>query len=259
MVCISFDVEEFDMPLEYNGTISLEEQLSISRTGVETILNLLNRYDVKATFFITAVFAQNNEDVIKRMAEQGHEIASHTYYHSAFHERDLLHSKLVLEAISGRKVYGLRMPRMQDVNPEAVADAGYRYNSSVNPTWLPGRYNKLHIPRTLYKEGRLIQIPASVSPLLRFPLFWLSFHNLPFNVYRYLLKRAYDKDGYVNIYFHPWEFADISNQNFRLPSYTISNTGDKMTRRFARLLDWIRANNFPTGTLHELTHQKPGY
>jgi len=41
VVCLSFDIEEFDMPLEYKGVISFEEQISVSRSGLKIILDLL--------------------------------------------------------------------------------------------------------------------------------------------------------------------------------------------------------------------------
>ncbi len=45
------------------------------------ILNLLKKYDVKATFFVVASFAKNNPDIIKRMKKEGHCIGLHSYEH----------------------------------------------------------------------------------------------------------------------------------------------------------------------------------
>ncbi|MCO5293220.1 MAG: polysaccharide deacetylase family protein [Chitinophagaceae bacterium] len=252
MVCLSFDIEEFDMPLEYKGVISFEEQISVSRSGLKIILDLLRKFEIKATFFSTVVFAQNNLDLIKEIVGEGHELASHTYYHSKFDIKDLLSSKQELESLSGRQIQGLRMPRMMQVADSDVLAAGYRYNSSINPTWLPGRYDNRHLPRTLFIEKGLIQIPASVSPRLRFPLFWLSFHNLPLSVYLLLLQKAYQKDGYLNLYFHPWEFIDIKKKAYCLPKYTCINTGNRMIIRFTRLLEWIKKKNYSGNTLENL-------
>lgn len=73
MVLLSFDIEEFDMPLEYNGEIGFEEQLSISRNGLQNILSLLKKHQAKATFFSTVVFAENNKDLIQQLLGEGHE------------------------------------------------------------------------------------------------------------------------------------------------------------------------------------------
>lgn len=251
MVLLSFDIEEFDMPLEYQGEISFEEQLSVSRKGTEIILDLLKKHKIRATFFSTVVFAQNNLDLIQRILREGHELASHTWFHSEFKAEHLLESKTELEKISGEKIFGLRMPRMSPVSEKEVYNAGYHYNSSINPTFLPGRYNNLHISRTPFFQENVLQIPASVSPFLRIPLFWLSFHNFPIDFYIRLFDETYQKDGYLNVYFHPWEFMDIENKKYKLPFYAKRNTGEKMQKRFEKLLNWINKNELSTNTLKE--------
>ncbi len=72
------------------------------------------------------------------------------------------------------------MARLQKVPDREIEAAGYTYNSSMNPTYLPGRYNNFFQPRTPYYSNQLLNIPVSVTPLLRFPLFWLSFKTCPF-------------------------------------------------------------------------------
>lgn len=242
MLLLSFDIEEFDMPLEYGRQISFNDQIAISIQGTQYILDILKQHNVKATFFSTATFASYAPEIITRIIDEGHELASHGYYHSSFDVAHLEQSRKKLESLSGQPVYGFRMPRMQPVDNTALEEAGYRYNSSVNPTWLPGRYNNLHLPRTYYKEGNIWQIPASVSPLLRFPLFWISFHNLPVWAYYRLAKRTVRKDGYLNIYFHPWEFTDLDNSG--LPGYVKRNAGMAMVNRMHMLLEWLKGDNF---------------
>ena len=73
-----------------------------------------------------------------------------------------------------------------NIGVDAVSVAGYCYDASIHPTWLPGRYNNLHLPKTSYFDNELLRIPASVSPTLRIPLFWLSFKNFPFEYYKKL-------------------------------------------------------------------------
>lgn len=250
MVLLSFDIEEFDMPFEYGKEISFEDQISISVGGCHIILDLLKKHRFKATFFSTATFAINAPEIIARIKAEGHELASHTYYHSKFEDADLRSSKEKLEELSGLPVTGFRMPRMAPVSDEEIEKAGYRYNSSLNPTLLPGRYNNLHIPRTHYKIGRVIQLPASVTPIFRIPLFWLSFHNFPLWYYKHIFNKAYRKDGYVNIYFHPWEFYDLNDkQRFGFPGYVSKNTGLKMKNRLDQLMNWVNENQYPTATI----------
>lgn len=255
MILLSFDIEEFDMPLEYKGKISFEEQISISQKGLENILNLLKKHQAKATFFSTVVFAENSKKLIERLLQEGHELASHTWYHSEFEIEDLKKSREKLAELFQTKITGLRMPRMMKVDEKEVEKAGYSYNSSVNPTFLPGRYNNLKVSRTYFKEGEVLQIPASVSPNFRIPLFWLSFHNFPLIFYKKLAKDVLEKDNYLNIYFHPWEFSDIKNPDFKLPGFTVKNSGNKMIERFDNFLSFLSQKNYTFGTFQEFVEK----
>lgn len=251
MVLLSFDIEEFDMPLEYEGEIPFEEQLSISRKGLQNILSLLKKHQAKATFFSTVTFAENNKDLIEQLLAEGHELASHTWFHSKFENSDLKKSREKLAELFNTKITGLRMPRMMKVDENEVEKAGYSYNSSVNPTFLPGRYNNLNVLRTYFKEGNVLQIPASVSPNFRIPLFWLSFHNFPLGFYKKLASDVLKKDHYLNIYFHPWEFADIKDEKFKLPGFTTKNTGKAMVERFDEFLKYLNQKNNKFVTFQE--------
>lgn len=256
MILLSFDIEEFDMPFEYGKTISFEDQMNISIEGTSLILDLLEKYQVKATFFSTVVFAINAPEIINRIIKDGHEIASHSYYHSDFKVAHLLESKEKLEEITNTKVIGFRMPRMQPVDEKEIFKAGYRYNSSINPTYLPGRYNNFSKPRTYFKQDGVWQIPASVSPIIRFPLFWLSFHNLPLWVYKIICSLTFLKDKYLNIYFHPWEFTDLKDfSRFGFPSYVSKNSGVQMYDRLENLIVWMKKKNFNFHSTRDLIEQ----
>ncbi len=232
-VLLSFDVEEFDMPLEYGQHVDMEQQLKTGIDGFEVVMNIIDTANIPATLFTTANFANQYPKYIQGV-KQHHEIASHTYYHSSFKNEDLLTSRTALENICGKPVTGLRMPRMRPVNMEDVKAAGYQYDSSINPTLLPGRYNNLHLPRKIYKEKNIVRLPASVTPLFRIPLFWLTFKNVPYNLFLYWAKKALHNDGYVCLYFHPWEFTDISK--FQVPWYTKTHSGTKLAMRLKRLI-----------------------
>ncbi len=244
-ICLSFDLEEFDMPLEYGQYIPEEEQMAKANEGVLPLLALLDKYSIKATFFITANYAQHNKAIVQRIA-QSHEIASHGLYHSSFKVQDLLQSRIILEEITQQKVLGYRMARMAPVSNTDVLNAGYTYNSSLNPTYLPGRYNNFKAPRYIHTtpEG-LIVVPASVSPVVRVPLFWLSFKNIAPRVYNWLCKHTLRKDGVLNIYFHPHEFANISS--YQLPSYTKNPCGEALLTRLEALILYLATlGNFNT-------------
>jgi len=233
IILLSFDVEEFDMPLEYNFNITIETQMEIGKKGVDNLMPILNDQNYTATLFTTANFANHYPDTIKVLSVK-HEIASHTFYHSNYTTDHLLASRIRLEEIIQKPVKGLRMPRMRQVPVADIKEAGYSYDASIHPTWLPGRYNNFHLPRTNYIEQGLIRVPASVSPNFRIPLFWLSFKNFPYALYLKFALQTLRKDGYLSLYFHPWEFTSIND--YGLPKYTTKGCDNELLDKLYRLL-----------------------
>ena len=238
-IYLTFDLEEFDIPNEFGGTLLWDEQIAVAREGMNYLLPVLLKHDVTATFFTTAAFALENVSLVKELSEK-FEIASHSYWHSSFEEDDLKKSVETLEEITGKKVTGLRMPRMKQVDIELIKEAGFLYDSSINPINLPGRYNFSHMPRTAYTDNQLLRIPTSVTPGIRFPLFWLAFKNLPYWLYKKMAARTLYKDGYLNLYFHPWEFAEL--EGYKLPKYIKKLSGKKLANRLDRFLGDIKTS-----------------
>ena len=227
-ILLTFDVEEFDLPLEFKEEIALDRQMEIGKEGLDVIINVINEHAVACTLFTTGSFAKTYPEVVKDLSVK-HEIASHALFHSTFKTTDLLESKQLLQDITGKQVEGFRMPRMKPVNVTDLKNAGYTYDASINPTVLPGRYNNLHLSRTFYRENDFLRMPGSVTPNLRIPLFWLSFKNFPYKLYLKLAMQTLQKDNYLSLYFHPWEFTDISS--FKLPFYIKRLSGIALTER----------------------------
>src|SRR5215210_4113928 len=94
-VLLTFDLEEFDIPLEYGKQIPWEEQIQVGRLGMESVQEVLNLYKIATTIFTTASYALENEGQLQQLATN-HEIASHSYCHSSYKEEDLLRSKQAL-------------------------------------------------------------------------------------------------------------------------------------------------------------------
>lgn len=234
---ISVDVEEFDIPEEFGRRVSLQEKLEVSHSGLLATLELFEQYQVRATFFITAYWAQHYPQLVRQMAAH-HEIASHAYYHSTFTGSDLESSRLVLQEITGQPVHGFRMPRLRPVDPLALMAAGYSYDASLNPTWLPGRYNNRHMPRMPFLEKGLWIIPSAVSPVWRYPVFWLSVKNAPLWVSRHFTRNILRKDHLLSYYFHPWELASL--EGYALPKYISRVSGRKMRDKLSAFLQFLR-------------------
>jgi peptidoglycan/xylan/chitin deacetylase (PgdA/CDA1 family) len=163
-ILLTFDLEEFDLPLEYNCHIEEDERFRITNEGLQRLMPLLNKYHVRATFFTTSHYCEKNPSAIKSISDI-HEIASHSHSHSRFSIEDPAKSKRILEHAIQKKVFGFRMPRLGEVNYQDLFEAGYRYDSSINPTFIPGRYNHFHHSRLPYvtAAGKIIEIPDRKS------------------------------------------------------------------------------------------------
>ncbi len=237
-ILLSFDTEEFDVPREHGVDISLADAMKISVAGTTNILDTLHDHGVKATFFCTTNFVENAPGIMRRIIDDGHELAAHGCDHWRPRPSDVEESKATIERLSGREVHGYRQPRMFAVSDEAIARCGYTYNSSLNPAFIPGRYMHLADPRTCFMKDGVLQIPASVTPIVRFPLFWLSYHHLPAKVYRRLARRVASHDGYFATYFHPWEFYPLSTRReLKLPYVITHNSGEEMVKRLGDLIE----------------------
>jgi peptidoglycan/xylan/chitin deacetylase (PgdA/CDA1 family) len=111
-----------------------------NRVGVPRILTLLQKHDVKATFYVPAVVAMLHPDEQRRIVAEGHEIGIHGWIHELNSvlpyeaERDLMfRSAETLEKVSGQRPVGLRTPSW-DFSPNTLRiekEMGLAYDSSL--------------------------------------------------------------------------------------------------------------------------------
>ena len=241
-VLLSFDTEEFDLPREHGAKISVKEGAKVSAEGLEKILDILASRKARATFFCTANFAKEQPDLIRRIYDDGHEVACHGVDHFAPKATDAKDCKDLLEKMLPIKVAGYRQPRMQKINYRDLEKWGYKYDSSVNPAFIPGRYNHLNVPRKPFKKEGILEVPTSVVTFLRIPLFWLALHLFPLKVYMRLVEISIKETGYFATYFHPWEFAKLDKFKV-VPGYIKRNSGDKLAKRLDVLVCRLKKKN----------------
>lgn len=257
MILLSFDTEEFELPREHGVEISLEEGMKVSVYGTNKILDILQQNKVKATFFCTGNFAEHAPEVIERIKAEGHEIACHGVDHWVPKADDVFRSKEIVERVSGVKTYGYRQPRMFPVSDEDIEKAGYTYNSSLNPAFIPGRYMHLTTPRTWFMCNHVMEIPASVSPWFRIPLFWLALHNFPEKFYYWLVNRVLKHDGYFVTYFHPWEFFHLKEHpEYKAPFIIKNHSGDELAGRLDRFIKMLKGKGYEFITYHEFVNRQ---
>ena len=241
-IMLSFDIEEFDFPRERGEEISLEDGVKRSSEGTEKILRVLKGAGVKATFFVTGNFAKTNPSRVRKMAKQGHETACHGVDHFRPAKTDPCESKKILEKTINSKVAGYRQPRMFKISYDELSRCGYKYDSSVNPAFVPGRYNNFKTPRRPYKKGNVTEIPVSAAGVLRIPLFWLALHNFPKHFYLHLAKKALRQQGYFTTYFHPWEFTCLKELEI-VPWYIKRNSNDALADRLRWLIERLKRSD----------------
>ena len=258
MILLSFDTEEFDVPREHGVDYdTLHEGMEVSVLGTNRILDVLRENHVHATFFCTGNFAKHAPEVMKRIINEGHEVACHGVDHWQPKASDVAESKRIIEEVTGITAKGYRQPRMFPVSDEAIKEAGYTYNSSLNPAFIPGRYMHLTAPRTWFMKDSVMQIPASVTPWIRFPLFWLSLHNLPQSLYHWMVRRTLKKDGYFVTYFHPWEFYELKEHpELKMPFIIRNHSGQQMCERLDCLIKMLQAKGHNFITFSDFVEQK---
>ena len=189
--------------------------------NIDRILELLAASDSRATFFTLGWIAERYPSVIRRIADAGHEVASHGYEHFRATEQatgtflaDIRLAKAILEDISGAPVQGYRAPSFSigPANPwafDCIAQAGYRYSSSIYPI-RHDHYGVPDAPRFPHevREG-LLEVPVATVRMLRKN--WPAggggyFRLLPYSLSRWSLRRVNAVDGKpAMFYFHPWE------------------------------------------------------
>ena len=138
--------------------------------GLPRLLDLYDKYGVKATFFYTGHIAKLYPDVVKKAYERGHEVGSHGLTHEVDQAFDVLspeeqlshlkQSKQILEDIIGDEVISFRAPaaRVDKGFPRILREAGFKVDSSVSSQRLDmmfsfGALKKLHwltAPRKAY-------------------------------------------------------------------------------------------------------------
>ena len=106
-------------------------------------------------------------------------------------------------------------------------------------------------------RGPVMEIPASVSPHLRIPLFWLALHNFPEWLYRSLVRQVLRPDGYFVTYFHPWEFYDLKRHpEFKMPFIIKNHSGKALEQRLDRFIKAMKNDGRAFVTFMEFVNRQ---
>ncbi|MBU2540082.1 polysaccharide deacetylase family protein [Patescibacteria group bacterium] len=244
MIALTIDCEQWNCPLLEGKKVNENNETSFSKKGNEIILDLLDKYKIKATFFITGYFAEKEPEQVRLIKENGHEIACHGYNHFYRDNKDLdikqdiVKAKGILEKITGENIKGFRAPQMQYSEKliEILDDLNFKYDSSLHPCYLPGYYNNLTKPTEIFKPLEncdVIEIPASVSSF-RFPISWLFIRLFGINRVIIACKKLLKKNMRPVLYFHSWEFIEMESKY--VPFYYNFHTGKSFAKDIEKLI-----------------------
>jgi polysaccharide deacetylase family protein (PEP-CTERM system associated) len=224
---LSIDVEEY-----YHATI-FQEAVNGAAAGLESrvvasterVLALLGAGGVKATFFVLGEVGAAHPAIVRKIAQDGHEVACHGYHHDLVSGQSprtfragIRRAKAVLEDLAGQAVVGYRAPSFSIGPAErwayaVLAEEGFRYDSSMYPI-LHDRYGDRAAPRFPYEvwrngRERLIEFPIGTVRLfgVNFPIGGGGyFRLLPGRLFRAGIERVNVLERQpVMFYFHPWE------------------------------------------------------
>jgi len=223
---MSIDVEDYFQVSAFAPHIRRADWDSLPcrvERNVDVILGLLDEADAKATFFTLGWIAERYPQVVRRIVDNGHELASHGYGHQrasdltpAEFRDDITHAKSLLEDLGGVVIRGYRAPSFSISQKnwwavEELENAGYVYSSSIYPV-RHDHYGMPDAPRFPHRpngEAGILELPPTTLPLFGRNLpaaggGW--FRLLPYAMSRWMLRRVNVQDqAPCMFYFHPWE------------------------------------------------------
>ena len=269
---MTVDVEEYFQVAAFEGRIRRDAWDGYpSRVELNTgrVLDVFAEHRIHATFFVLGWVAERAPRLVRRIVDEGHELASHGYDHTratmldrnAFSE-DVTRTKRTLEDVSGRLVRGYRAPSYSIGARnlwalDALRDAGYEYSSSIYPI-RHDLYGMPEAPRFAFRLHRdaIIEFPVTTVELAGHKLPAGGggyFRLLPYPVYSWALRRVNDRDRQPGIfYFHPWEVdpeqprVDGASLRSRFRHYVNLDTMEARLRRLLSDFRWGRMDEvFP--------------
>jgi len=222
----SVDVEEHFQVVALEPWVSRDSwdsQPSRVERNTGVLLDLLSRYGATGTFFTLGWVAKKHPGLIRQIAQSGHEVASHGFWHRRLTRLtpaelldELRSSKAALEDASGQEVLGFRAPSFSIVPGgewafDVLLEAGYRYDSSLFPIRRPdyGYPSSPPVPHMIRRPGgTLLEIPMATTVMggIRLPAAGGGyFRQLPYGLTARAFREHTARKEAAMFYIHPWE------------------------------------------------------
>jgi len=232
--------------------------------GLKIILDLFEKFEISATFFISSETIKEAKSELIKIKEYGHEIASHGHNHIKLDvlpkekfKNQIEQSIDLLQETFDKEIMGFRSPqfRLNDAHFEILSELNIKYDSSVVPSLFPGRYSNVSTIKKPHIIGSVLEIPVSTFSIFKLPLglMWLNLYSRNINkLFTFQCKP-------VILYFHLFDilskkcggdqFSWIVNRWYRINQKDVINTltdfietNIKNNVRFVRMIDIYRSH-----------------
>jgi polysaccharide deacetylase family protein (PEP-CTERM system associated) len=221
---MSVDVEDWFQVGAFETVIDKSDWEGLDRrveANTDAVIELFAEAGVSATFFTLGWVAERHPALIRRIAEAGHEVASHGWDHRRVHTMDarifrddIARARKALEDAGGQPVTGYRAPSFSiDARTpwayEVLAEEGYAYSSSVAPL-RHDHYGWRDAPRYAFRPvagSELVEIPVTVAQFRnrRMATGGGFFRLLPAAITDLAVRQVNAAARPAMFYFHPWE------------------------------------------------------
>jgi peptidoglycan/xylan/chitin deacetylase (PgdA/CDA1 family) len=215
IISFTIDVEpDFGGLLPYNFYYGL--------SNLKKLAKIVNKYDLKITAFVTGRTLEENPHVLEILNSIKAEIGQHSYDHQVGHGSKIHDIRKGIEThhkIVGLSPAGYRAPQGIISKDEAhfLENMNIKYDSSVFPTYFPGRFNHSHFPTHPFviKGTKIMEIPFSVIPKIRIPMGLSYMQLLGLDAFKFLLK-IFGMPSMIVFDFHTYELGRVESYS-KLP------------------------------------------
>lgn len=221
-------------------------------SGLDVFTKILDKYNIKSTFFVTARILEKYPFLFKKFKEEGHEISLHGYNHERFddisfhHKKKLLNKSLnIYNEFYNSNPPGFRAPQHSIDNStlNILRFLGFKYDSS----FIPWNFHHILMPQIKIKflNNFKRMKPKINNRFCIFPIssFFLPFSGLTLRFLPFSLLRLYFR--FINLYnykfffVHSWDFIELPNSKMyqRCPL-------NKFIRRFEFMIKYFSKENY---------------
>jgi peptidoglycan/xylan/chitin deacetylase (PgdA/CDA1 family) len=268
----TIDVEEW-YHLEYFKNSNCDRKKSVM-DGLHTFIKIIDKHNIKASFFIVGELIQTLKKTIKKLDIEGHDIGLHSYYHKRpvvqnINEfiKDTKDTLSEMKSILPNNSFGYRSPcfAIDRERLDEVIKLGIQYDASKITQKEHPLYVNLDLDgfekeeRDIYKKDFFKVFEVSTIKFLgvNIPIAGGGYLRIiPWPIYIWLLKKYLKESTFINFFIHPFE---LSSMNFDLPKSTPYLTKfrynykrNKVEKRLNRIIELLKKNDYNFKTFSQI-------